>query len=134
MTSVPAPTSYPTGDGPVLQRQLLSTVDTSRAVTLEPLTDDQLAYLRSELGPDTTAEEVQARWERHGDVRLVVAEVVRERLAALVAGPAQFSLSGVYSQNAAENIKALREQLQRVVAGDAPAEVQRTRTRSRRGR
>lgn len=105
--------------------------------TTEPLTDAQVAYLRSELGADVDLAEVQTRWERLGDVRLVVLEVVRERLAAFQAGPAQFSLAGVYSQSTGENIRALREQLARVVGEDPSttvAEVSRTRTRSRRAR
>lgn len=114
------------------------TLDATRTVTTTTLTDDQLAELRAELGPDLTAAEVQPRWERHGDLRLVALEVVRERLAALLAGPATFTVPGVYSQSTAPNLTAYREQLARLSAPDALAaatpKVVRHRTTSRRGR
>ena len=120
-------------------RTLDSLTAAPRTVTTEPLTDEQLAYLRAELGPETTVAEVQARWERLGDPQLVAVEVVRERLAAMQAGPATFALAGVYSQSTTENLKAYREQLARLTsssssAGGGGVEVVRRRTRPVRGR
>ena len=132
--TTPAPLAYPTE---TIDPTAGALVDTSaRTVTTAQLTDEQLAYLRAELGPETTAEEVQARWERLGDPQLVAVEVVRERLAALQAGPATFSLAGVYSQSTAENLRSYREQLARLTgaAGSGGHEVTRRRVRPVRGR
>lgn len=100
------------------------------------LTDEQAAYLRSELGPDVDLVDAQGRYTRLGDVTAVVTEVLRERLATLVAGPASFSVSGVYSQDTSANITALREQLSRVgTPGDSGLpDLVRYRARPRTGR
>lgn len=101
------------------------------------LTDEQTAYLRAELGPDLDLTDAQTRYARLGDTRQVVLEMVRERLAAFQAGPAQFSVSGVYSQDVSANIAALREQLTRVAseaADGSPGVLVQHKTRPRRGR
>lgn len=111
-----------------------------RTATGGTLSAADTAYLRSELGADLDLTDAQARYARLGDARQVVLEVVRERLAAFQAGPAQFSVPGVYAQDTSANITALREQLQRVadttVSGeDAPLTVvQRVQARPRRRR
>jgi hypothetical protein len=84
--------------------------------TTAPLTEAEVAWLRSELG--TTGfdvVELQARYARLGDVFSVAREVTRERLANLVnGGPADFTIPGVISTGSAANIKALTEQLNRL--------------------
>jgi hypothetical protein len=108
----------------------------SYALTGGTLTDEETAYLRSELGPDVDLTDVQDRYTRLGTATAVVTEVLRERLAVLTSAPAQFAVSGVYSQDTSANIAALREQLARVgTSGEAGlSDVVRHRTRPRTGR
>lgn len=75
------------------------------------LTDDQLTYLHVHVGAAVSDDELFERYERLGDVDEVVLETLRQQLSSLVATPAQFSVAGEYSQNTAENIKALQAKL-----------------------
>lgn len=83
------------------------------------LTADQIAYLRSELGDSVALEDLQARYDRLGNVRDVVMEITREHLNAMLRAPAQFSVDGTYSQSSAENIKALERKLTRLANDEA---------------
>lgn len=82
------------------------------------LTADQLRYLHDHLGASADEDDLQERYTRLGDLGLVVVEVLQRRLADLAATPAQFSVSGEYSQNTAENIKLLTSKLADFAAGD----------------
>lgn len=75
------------------------------------LTEAQLTYLHDQLGDDADETEMQDRFDRLGDVTLVVTEMLQRRLANLLASPSSFSVSGEYSQNTSDNIKALQAQL-----------------------
>lgn len=77
-----------------------------------PLAPDDLAWVRSNIGDDTPPEDgdLDAIYDRVGTVAGVAAEVLRKRLADLLAGPASFSVDG-YSQNVGANINALMKQL-----------------------
>lgn len=81
------------------------------------LTDDQVAYIRSEIGdsePPTDADLFTA-YERLGIITAVAIEVIRKRIATIASGSAvSFSIAGEYSQSKAENIKALQEILKRL--------------------
>lgn len=75
------------------------------------LTDDQTLYLRDHLGDAVDLADAQLRYDRLGELDAVVVEVLQRRIANLVATPAQFSVAGEYSQNTAENLKALQAKL-----------------------
>ena len=75
------------------------------------LSDAQLAYLHVHLGTAADEDDAQDRYDRLGDLDAVVVEQLRLRLSDLEATPAQFSVSGEYSQSTAENIKSLNEKL-----------------------
>ncbi|MDI3417944.1 hypothetical protein [Streptomyces luteolus] len=74
------------------------------------LTDNDYAYLRSELGP-TDRDNLDARYQRLGSLQAVAAEVLRERKAALVSDPLSVTVQGVATVNNAENVRALERQI-----------------------
>lgn len=78
-----------------------------------PMTVDQLAWLRSQVGTATppTDEDLDVYFDRLLTVEAVAEEILETRLADLLAGPASFSISGKYSENNAANIKALQDRL-----------------------
>ncbi len=80
-----------------------------------------LAWLTSELGPDTDQTDLTIRYTRLGTARAVAIEVVRERLAALRAQPSTVTVSSVVGVSYVENIKAYERQLTRLESGDPPA-------------
>lgn len=75
------------------------------------LTQDQLVYVRRQIGNSPTDAELQVTYDRLADVDQVVLEVLEIRLANLIADPATFSVSGEYSQSTAVNIQALQKKL-----------------------
>jgi len=87
-----------------------------------PLTANDLIWVRSYIGDDTPPEDadLDAAYDRLGSPAEVVAEVLRKRLADLLAGPATFAVEG-YSQNIGANIQALRSQLE-YIEGIIPVE------------
>lgn len=84
------------------------------------LTLNELAVVRSYVGSEPPIDDLQETHERLGSVQGVVEEVLRRRLADLQAKPAQFSVAGEYSQSTAENIRSLKEMLDRVGAELGP--------------
>lgn len=84
-----------------------------------PLTAEELADVRTEISdndPPSDAD-LDAIFLRRGSVQGTILEVLRKRLAAYLADPAQFIIPGEYGQNVAENIKSLERQIARVSAG-----------------
>lgn len=79
------------------------------------------AWLISQLGVDTDLADLTIRYTRLGTARAVALEVVRERLAALLAAPGSVSVSGVVSVNFGANIAAYERQILSLEAGDPPA-------------
>lgn len=90
------------------------------------LDTDDLAYLRTKLGStvneDTNPEvvdDLQERYDRLGDVKLVAAEVLRQRMADIADvqnNPLNYTIPGDYSQNAADNAAFLAKMLAEVEA------------------
>jgi hypothetical protein len=80
------------------------------------LTDSQTAYFDSQLGPGTWTEgDLAPRLLRLDDNQFAVArEVLEGRLAKMRSQPAQFSVSGEYSQGTAANITSLETQLKNI--------------------
>lgn len=79
------------------------------------------AWLISQLGTDTDLTDLAARYARLGTSRAVALEVVRERLAALLASPGSVAVSGVVSVNFGANITAYERQILSLEAGEPPA-------------
>ncbi|MFF2411864.1 hypothetical protein [Streptomyces sp. NPDC058092] len=79
------------------------------------------AWLISQLGTDTDMPDLEQRYTRLGTARAVALEVVRERLAALLASPGTVSVSGVVSVSFSANIAAYERQIESLEAGDPPA-------------
>lgn len=75
------------------------------------LTLEQSAYFRSQLGTTIDEPDLESRLSRLGDEESVAREVLDQRLADLLAKPAQFAVPGEYSENRGENIKALQSKL-----------------------
>lgn len=84
------------------------------------LTDEQLAYYRTQLGTVLDVVDLETRYTRLGDDAAVAGEVLQQRLADLLAAPSSFAIPGEYSQSTTENIKAIRAQLDDLLAGDSP--------------
>lgn len=88
-------------------------------------TDTDLANIRTIIGDatppeDADLEEIFTRVESWPGV---AHEVLSKRLADLLASPATFSVSGVYSQSTGDNIRALKEaiaQMADAIPGGAP--------------
>lgn len=88
-------------------------------------TDADLAFLRTKLGTSVTedtvagqavVDDLQTRFDRLLDVKLVVVEVLRERLADIadaLNNPLNFTVVGEYSQDASNNLALLKEMLAR---------------------
>jgi hypothetical protein len=82
------------------------------------LTDEELAYIRSEVGATPDDDDLQERYERLGSVTDVIVEVLRGRRAAFVNAPASVNVPGEIAVNTSANITALDRQLDRLLAGD----------------
>ncbi|MDX3343511.1 hypothetical protein PV409_36740 [Streptomyces sp. ME02-6979.5a] len=78
-------------------------------------------WLLSQLGRSADLADLTARYTRLGTGRAVAIEVVRERLADLLASPGSVSVSGVVSINTSANIAAYERQLAALESGQPPA-------------
>lgn len=85
------------------------------------LTADVTAWLKGELGTTVDLVDLETRYTRLGTARAVALEVLRERLAALRAQPANVSVTGVVNVGIAENIKAYERQIAALENGEPPA-------------
>jgi hypothetical protein len=79
------------------------------------------AWLISQLGVDTDLPDLELRYTRLGTARAVALEILRERLAALLAAPGTVSVSGVVSVNFSANIAAYERQITNLEAGEPTA-------------
>lgn len=82
------------------------------------------AGIRNWVGTSVTGGDLEARYDRLGSVHKVALEVLRQRLADLLAAPSSFSIDGDYSQTTSvETLTTLRRQigeLEGLIAGDDP--------------
>lgn len=78
-------------------------------------TDVQMADVREwiQWDPPTDADLDAAHDQLGGGIMRVVVKALDKRYVAMVVNPAQFSVAGEYSQNTAENIKAMAALLTR---------------------
>ncbi|MFF1574837.1 hypothetical protein ACFVWR_19020 [Leifsonia sp. NPDC058292] len=79
------------------------------------------AWLLAQLGTSTDIPDLEQRYTRLGTARAVALEVVRERLAALLAQPSSVNVSSVVSVSFSENIKAYERQIASLENGEPPA-------------
>lgn len=79
------------------------------------------AWLISQLGTDTDLPDLEQRYTRLGTARAVALEILRERLAALLAAPGTVSVSGVVSVNFSANIAAYERQITNLESGEPTA-------------
>lgn len=95
-----------------------------------PLTDSDLALVRSHVGPAPPSDDdLNDAYDRLGSVAAVALEVLRTRLGALTAGPAVLSIAGQMSVDSRWTIDLLQAKIAEleldvgVVAGDTTAGV-----------
>ncbi|MFH8745757.1 hypothetical protein ACH4GK_00640 [Streptomyces rimosus] len=87
-----------------------------------------LRWLLAQLGPDTDATELTARYERLHSARAVVLEVLHERRAALLAEPLKVTVNGVATIDTSANVTAPERTIAQLAdepAPDDPAAVDR---------
>ncbi|MEV7279745.1 hypothetical protein [Streptomyces sp. NPDC093111] len=83
-----------------------------------------LAWLRAQLGTTTDEQDLAARYTRLGRARVVAAEVLAERRAALLAEPLRMTVDGVVTIDQSNNLAGLERQLAglaELIAPDDPA-------------
>ncbi len=83
-----------------------------------------LAWLRAQLGSATDEQDLTTRYARLGRARAVVAEVLSERRATLLAEPLRMNVDGVVTIDQTNNLAGLERQiaaLDDLVAPDDPA-------------
>lgn len=81
---------------------------------------DVLHWLQSQLGPDVSAEDLTARYERLHSAKAVVLEVLHERIAALVAEPLKVTVNGVATIDNSANVAALERHVAQIADETAP--------------
>ncbi|NJA59399.1 hypothetical protein [Streptomyces sp. NEAU-H3] len=85
------------------------------------MTPDIQAWLLSQVGADTPAADLEARYTRLGSARAVALEVLRERHSALLASPSTVSVPGAVNASFVENIRAYERKIALLEAGEPPA-------------
>lgn len=75
------------------------------------LSDDQLAFLRGQLGASADEDDLYDRYDRLGNVLAVAIEVLGERLGDLLQAGSSFTLPGVYSESNDAVIRALQSRI-----------------------
>ncbi|CAM5722308.1 MULTISPECIES: hypothetical protein [Streptomyces] len=79
------------------------------------------AWLLAQLGTATDLADLDQRYTRLGAARAVALEILRERLADLIAQPSVIGVSSVVNLNTTANIAALERQITRLENGEPPA-------------
>ncbi|MET8679978.1 hypothetical protein ABZW18_20940 [Streptomyces sp. NPDC004647] len=79
----------------------------------------QRSWLLAQLGPDTDAADLEARFFRLRSVRAVALEVLGERRAKLLGDPLKVTVDGVVTMDLQENLRGIERQIESV--GRAPA-------------
>lgn len=77
-------------------------------------------WLLAQLGESTDLVDLDARFTRLGTARAVAIEVLKGRLAKLLAAPAVIGVSNVVNVSNVKNIDALTAQITALEAPDAP--------------
>lgn len=83
------------------------------------LTETEIAFIRDVVGESPSDAELQEIYERAGTTGGVVYVVLSQQLTELIRNPANFNVSGEYSQDTRTNIEALQKRIAQF-AGFAP--------------
>ncbi|MCX4666502.1 hypothetical protein OG453_07440 [Streptomyces sp. NBC_01381] len=75
------------------------------------MNDEILHWLQAHLGSEVDLPDLAGRYERLQSARAVAAEVLRERIAGLVAEPLKVTVNGVATIDNSPNVAALERQL-----------------------
>lgn len=78
-------------------------------------------WLLAQLGTTTDAADLYDRYTRLHSARAAAIEILRERLAALLAQPLRVTVSGVVTVDNSANVTALRAQIDALDSGRPPA-------------
>nr|BFD90962.1 hypothetical protein KitaXyl93_23220 [Kitasatospora sp. Xyl93] len=70
-----------------------------------------LAWLRAQLGPTTTTDDLNTRYQRLRTARAVASEVLAERRATLLADPLRLVVDGVVTVDRTANLTGIERQL-----------------------
>lgn len=81
-----------------------------------PLEDNDFTIIRSWVGETPTDDDLEERFDRLGQVNMVIEETLRYQLAKLTEQPASMTLNDGTSVSYSDNINALRETLRRFFA------------------
>ncbi|MEV0446029.1 hypothetical protein AB0I84_27000 [Streptomyces spectabilis] len=84
------------------------------------MTGEVLHWLHALLGAHHPADDLASRYERLGSARAVAVEVLRERIAQLLAEPLKVSVNGVATIDNSSNLTALERRLAQLDAATAP--------------
>lgn len=84
------------------------------------MNSDVLRWLQAQLGADTDANDLAARYERLHSAKAVALEVLHERLAALVAEPLKVTVNGVVTIDNSANVTALERRLTQLRSVSGP--------------
>ncbi|MFD7341782.1 hypothetical protein ACFV98_38305 [Streptomyces violascens] len=84
------------------------------------MNSDVLSWLLAQLGPDTDTIDLSARYDRLHSARAVAGEVLRERIAGLVAQPLKVTVNGVATIDNSANVAALERRLGQLHDGQSP--------------
>ncbi|MFI1176665.1 hypothetical protein [Streptomyces melanogenes] len=79
-----------------------------------------LRWLQAQLGPETDPTDLSARYDRLHTARAVAEEILRERIATLVAEPLKVTVNGVATVDNSPNVTALERHLNQLHAARAP--------------
>lgn len=85
------------------------------------MTTETLQWLLAQLGADTDQADLTARYTRLRTARAVAIEMLRLRLAALLATPLKVTLTNVVAVDNSANAAALQAQILALEAGEPPA-------------
>ncbi|MGX1909297.1 hypothetical protein ACWIID_10575 [Streptomyces phaeochromogenes] len=91
------------------------------------MNSDVLRWLQAQLGPETDSDDLAARYERLRSAKAVAVEVIRERLAALLAEPLKVTVNGVATIDNSANVSALERRAAQMLDETAPDETPVTR-------
>ena len=75
------------------------------------LSAPEITWLRSKVGDDPDDATLEALFTQLGSLADVAHQVLSQRLANLLAGPAKMAIPGEYEQDTSANIKALQAAL-----------------------
>ncbi|NUK14055.1 hypothetical protein HRW21_01735 [Streptomyces lunaelactis] len=80
----------------------------------------QRSWLRAQLGPETDAADLEARYFRLRSVRAVALEVLGERRAKLLGDPLKVTVDGVVTMDLQENLRGIERQIEQMRQTPAP--------------